>query len=134
MSDNWKRHENFRTPLKRAVGLGSAKDGTGHFIWQRITAIVLVLLGAYLIGLLLSLGGASYELARAIVGDTVNATILVAFLIAMFWHAKLGLQVVIEDYVHTPALAGVAHVANIFVCALAAIASVLAVIRISLGA
>jgi succinate dehydrogenase / fumarate reductase membrane anchor subunit len=134
MSDNWKRHENFRTPLKRAVGLGSAKSGTAHFIWQRITAIVLVLLGAYLIGLLLSLGRASYDLAHAIVADTVNATILVAFLIAMFWHAKLGLQVVIEDYIHTPALAGVAHIANIFVCALAAIASVLAVIRITLGA
>ncbi|MDI1253556.1 succinate dehydrogenase, hydrophobic membrane anchor protein [Thermomonas sp.] len=134
MSDDWKRHENLRTPLKRAVGLGSAKSGTDHFIWQRITAIVLLLLGAYLIGLLLSLGGASYDLAHAIVGDTVNATILVAFLIAMFWHAKLGLQVVIEDYVHTPALAGVAHIANIFVCALAAIASVLAVIRITLGA
>ncbi|MEO6155449.1 MAG: succinate dehydrogenase, hydrophobic membrane anchor protein [Thermomonas sp.] len=134
MSENWKRHENLRTPLKRAVGLGSAKDGTGHFIWQRITAIALVLLGAYLIGLLLSLGGAGYAVARAIVGDTVNATILVAFLIAMFWHAKLGLQVVIEDYVHTPALAGVAHIANIFVCAIAAIASVLAVIRITRGA
>ena len=134
MSNNWKRHENLRTPLKRAVGLGSAKSGTDHFLWQRITAIVLVLLGAYLIGLVLSLGSANYDLARAIVGDTVNATILVAFLIAMFWHAKLGLQVIIEDYVHTPALAGVAHVTNIFVCALAAIASVLAVIRITLGA
>ena len=134
MSENWKRHENLRTPLKRAVGLGSAKDGTGHFIWQRITAIVLLLLGAYLIGLLLSVGGAHYNLAHAIVADTANATILVAFLIAMFWHAKLGLQVVIEDYIHTPALAGVAHIANIFVCALAAIASVLAVIRITLGA
>ncbi|MDQ3040252.1 MAG: succinate dehydrogenase, hydrophobic membrane anchor protein [Pseudomonadota bacterium] len=134
MSDNWKRHQDLRTPLKRAVGLGSAKDGTGHFIWQRITAIVLLLLGAYLIGLLLSLGGSGYEIARAIVADTVNATILVAFLIAMFWHAKLGLQVVIEDYVHTPAVAGLAHITNIIVCALAAIASVLAVIRITLGA
>ena len=134
MSENWKRHQDLRTPLKRAVGLGSAKDGTGHFIWQRVTAIVLLLLGAYLIGLLLSLGGARYELAHAIVADPVNATILVALLIAMFWHAKLGLQVVIEDYVHTPALAAVAQIANIFVCALAAIASVLAVIRITLGA
>ncbi len=134
MSDQWKRHGNLRTPLKRAVGLGSAKDGTGHFIWQRITAIALLLLGAYLIGLFIALGGASYELAHFIVADTINATILVAFLIAMFWHAKLGLQVVIEDYVHTPALAAVAHLANIFVCALAAIASVLAVIRITLGA
>ena len=134
MSDNWKRHGNLRTPLKRAIGLGSAKSGTEHFIWQRITAIALVLLGAYLIGLVLSLGGANYELARAIVANPVNATILVAFLVAMFWHAKLGLQVVIEDYVHDPALAGVAYVANIFVCALAAVASVLAVIRITLGA
>ncbi|MGV8943886.1 succinate dehydrogenase, hydrophobic membrane anchor protein [Thermomonas sp.] len=134
MSDNWKRHQDMRTPLKRALGLGSAKTGTDHFMWQRITAIVLVLLGAYLIGLLLSLGSANYELARAIVGDPINATILLAFLVAMFWHAKLGLQVIIEDYVHTPALAGAALVANIFVCALAAIASVLAVIRVTLGA
>ena len=134
MSENWKRHQDMRTPLKRALGLGSAKSGTEHFMWQRITAIMLVLLGAYLIGLLLSLGSANYELARAIVGDPINATILLAFLVAMFWHAKLGLQVIIEDYVHTPALAGAAHVANIFVCAIAAIASVLAVIRITLGA
>ena len=134
MSDNWKRHQDMRTPLKRALGLGSAKSGTDHFMWQRITAIMLVLLGAYLIGLLLSLGSANYELARAIVGDTVNATILVAFLVTMFWHAKLGLQVVIEEYVHAPVLAGAAHLANIFICALAAIASVLAVIRITLGA
>ena len=134
MSDQWKRHQDLRTPLKRAVGLGSAKDGPGHFIWQRITAIALLLLGAYLIGLFLALGGASYELAHAIVADPINAMILVAFLIAMFWHAKLGLQVVIEDYVHTPALAGAAHIANIIICALAAIASVLAVIRITLGA
>ena len=50
MSDNVKHQQDLRTPLKRAVGLGSAKDGTGHFIWQRVTAIALLLLGAYLIG------------------------------------------------------------------------------------
>jgi succinate dehydrogenase / fumarate reductase membrane anchor subunit len=68
------------------------------------------------------------------VADPLNATVLVAFLAAAFWHAKLGLQVVIEDYVHTPLLAGIAHLANIFVCALAAIAGVLAVVRVALGA
>ncbi|MES2858057.1 MAG: succinate dehydrogenase, hydrophobic membrane anchor protein [Pseudomonadota bacterium] len=125
--------DDLRTPLKRARGLGSAKDGTGHFLWQRITAIALLLLGAYLIGLLLSLGGAGFERAYVIVSGPFNATVLIAFLIAAFWHAKLGLQVVIEDYVHTPLLAGVAHFANILVCALAAIASVLAVLRIALG-
>ena len=124
---------NFRTPLKRAIGLGSAKDGTGHFFWQRVTAIALVLLGAYFIGLLLGLGGADYERARAIVANPLNAALLVGFLIAASWHAKLGLQVIIEDYVHTPLLGGFAHLANIFVCALAAIAGVLAIVRIALG-
>ena len=92
---------NFRTPLKRAAGLGSAKDGTGHFLWQRITAIALGLCGIYLIGLLLGLTGAEYVFARATVRDPINASVLVAFLIAAFWHAKMGLQVVIEDYLHS---------------------------------
>lgn len=124
----------LRTPLKRARGLGSAKDGTGHFLWQRITAIALALLGVYLLGLLLGLGGADFDRARASVANPLNATLLIAFLIAAFWHAKLGVQVVIEDYVHAPLLAGIAQLANIFVCALAAIAGVLAVLRIALGA
>ena len=124
----------FRTPLKRARGLGSAKTGTGHFLWQRITAIVVALLGAYLIGLLLTLGGADFFRARTLVSQPFNATVLAGFIVAAFWHAKLGLQVVIEDYVHTPLAAGIAHLANIIVCALAALAGVLAVVRITLGA
>ena len=126
--------DEFRTPLKQARGLGSAKDGTGHFLWQRVTAIALVLAGAWLIGLLLSLASADYAHARMMVADPLNATVLVAFLVAACWHAKLGLQVVIEDYVHAPMLAGIAHLANLFVCALAAIAGILAVVRVALGA
>lgn len=124
----------LRTPLKRARGLGSARSGTGHFIWQRVTAIALVLLGAYLVGLLFSLGGSGFERAHATVANPLNATMLVGFLVAMFWHAKLGMQVVIEDYMHTPLWAGIAHLANIIVCTLAAVAGVLAVVRIALGA
>jgi len=82
----------FRTPLKQARGLGSAKDGTGHFLWQRVTAIAIVLAGAWLLGLLLSLASADYARARMIVADPFNATVLVAFLIAAFWHAKLGIR------------------------------------------
>ena len=124
---------NLRHPLKRARGLGSAKDGTHHFAIQRITAIALVFLTIYVAWLVLSLVGDDFTTVRATVARPWNATLLVAFLIASFWHAKLGLQVIIEDYVHTPWLAATSQLSVIFVCVLAAIASVLAVIRIALG-
>jgi succinate dehydrogenase / fumarate reductase membrane anchor subunit len=124
---------NMQTPLKRARGLGSAKDGTAHFIWQRVTAIATALSGLWLLGMLLSLRSAEYAVVQSLVADPVNASVLVAFLLGMFWHARLGLQVIIEDYVHTPLLAVLAQLAVLFICALAAIAGVLAVLRIALG-
>ena len=126
-------HDKLRTPLKRASGLGSAKDGTHHFVLQRITAIALVFLSIYVIGLVISLVGGDYAAVRAAVASPVNAVLLVAFLVATFWHAQLGMQVIIEDYVHTPWLAVTSQLLVIFVSVLAAIASVLAVIRIALG-
>lgn len=127
-------NDNLRTPLKRARGLGSAHDGTAHFIIQRITAIALIFLSIYVVGLVVWLIGADYASVRAAVAHPYNALLLVAFLIAAFWHAKLGMQVIVEDYVHTPWLAAVSQLLIIFVCALAGLASVFAVIRISLGA
>lgn len=124
----------LRNPLKNARGLGSAKDGTGHWIAQRITAIALVFLALYVLWLVVSLAGDDYGMVRAAIAWPFNAVALVAFLIAMFWHAQLGLQVIIEDYVHTHGLAIAAQLAVRFICALAAIASVLAVVRIALGA
>ena len=123
----------LRNPLKRARGLGSAKDGTGDFIVQRITGVALVFLSIYVLYLLLSLVGGDYATVRAAVAAPVNAVLIVAFLIASFWHAKLGLQVVIEDYVHKLGLAVAAQLLVIFICVLAALASVFAVIRIALG-
>lgn len=127
-------NKRLRNPLKNARGLGSAKDGTGHFIVQRITAIALIFLSIYAVGLIVSLIGDDYASVRATVAHPCNAILLIAFSIAMFWHAKLGIQVIIEDYVHTPFSATTMYLINIFVCALAAIASVLAVVRIALGA
>lgn len=127
-------NNNLRNPLKTARGLGSAKDGTHHFIVQRITAVALVFLSLYVVWLVVSLIGGDYASVRAAVARPWNAVLLVAFLIAMFWHAQLGIQVIIEDYVHTPGLAIASQMAVRFFCVLAAIASVLAVIRIALGA
>ena len=124
----------LRTPLKTARGLGSAKDGTHHFVLQRITAVALVFLSLYVVWLILSLVGSDYATVRASVANPCNAVLLIAFVVATFWHAKLGLQVIIEDYVHTPWSATALHLANIFVNILAALASVLAVVRIALGA
>lgn len=124
----------LRNPLKTARGLGSAKDGTHHFVVQRVTAIALIFLSLYVLGLVISWIGGDYATVRASVAHPCNAVLLVAFLVAMFWHAKLGLQVIIEDYVHTPGLAIACQLAVVFVCVLAALASVLAVIRIALGA
>ena len=125
--------KDLRTPLKRAYGLGSAKDGTHHFIWQRITAVATGLSGLWLLGMLLSMRTAEYAFVHGLVADPVNATALIAFLIGMFWHAKLGIQVVIEDYVHDALPGGLLHLANILICALAAIAGVFAVVRIALS-
>lgn len=122
----------FRTPLKQARGLGSAKDGTGHFLWQRVTAIAVVLAGAWLLGLLLSLGAADYAHARVIVADPFNATVLVAFLIAACWHAKLGMQVVIEDYVSGEGARVVVLLAVKFVLYALAASSVLAIVLVAM--
>ncbi|MBF6024714.1 succinate dehydrogenase, hydrophobic membrane anchor protein [Lysobacter niastensis] len=124
----------LRNPLKTARGLGSAKEGTGHFIVQRVTAVALVFLSLYVIALIVNLIGHDYEYVRHSVASPFNAVLLVAFLIATFWHMKLGLQVIIEDYVHTPWVAVASQLAVVFVCVIAAVASVLAVIRIALGA
>ena len=124
----------YRTPLREAKGWGSAKSGTGHFWWQRVTAVILALLVPYIVFLMARIAGSDHETIAAIIARPWNAIIFAVFAIAMFWHAQLGLQVVIEDYVHAPLLAGIAHLANIFACALLAVAGVLAVLRIALGA
>jgi succinate dehydrogenase / fumarate reductase membrane anchor subunit len=124
----------YRTPIARARGLGSGKTGTGHFWWQRVTAVALVPLVAWFIGTVLSLVGADLATVYATLSRPWTAILFAVFAIAMFWHAKLGLQVIIEDYVHAHGLAIAAQLAVRFICALAAIASVLAVVRIALGA
>ena len=123
----------YRTPLKVAKGLGSAKQGAGHFLVQRLTAIALVFLACWFLYFVVGLMHADYLTASDAVARPWNATLLIAFLVAMFWHAQLGVQVVIEDYVHSHGLALTAQIAVRFVCILGALASVFAVVRIALG-
>jgi succinate dehydrogenase membrane anchor subunit len=123
----------YRTPLKDVRGLGSAKQGTHHFIVQRLTAIALILLACWFLYFVVGLMHADYLTATDAVAKPWNAMLLIAFLVTMFWHAQLGMQVVIEDYVHSHGLALTAQIAVYFVCILGALASVFAVVRIALG-
>lgn len=123
----------FRTPLKNARGLGSAKSGTEHYIHQRLTATALVFLGLWFVYLLVSLVGVDYATAVETVAKPWNAVLLVGLLVAMFWHAQLGLQVVLEDYIHNSLLALALQVTVKFVAVSGAIVSIFAVARIALG-
>lgn len=123
----------YRTPLKDVRGLGSAKGGTHHFIVQRVTAVALIFLSAWFVYFLVGLLGADYLSAADAVAKPWNAVLLIAFLIASFWHGQLGMQVIIEDYVHHHGLALLSQILVYFVCILGALSSVFAVIRVALG-
>jgi len=90
----------MRSPLGRALGLGSAKEGVEHWWLQRITAVALVPLSLWFVIAIIRLVGADVDSVREWVGNPLPAILLVLLLFATFYHASLGLQVVIEDYVH----------------------------------
>lgn len=95
---------NYRSPLANAQGLGSAKSGTSHWWMQRVTAVVLIPLTYVLIKFLdLSLN-APYEQTQAWLSAPFNSVCLIVWILAVFYHAALGLRVVIEDYVANEAL------------------------------
>ena len=83
----------YRTPLKKVRGLGSAKHGTHHFMVQRLTAIALVFLACWFLYFVIGMMHADFLTATDAVARPWNATLLIAFLVAMFWHAQLGVQV-----------------------------------------
>ena len=121
---------NLRDPLAQARGLGSAQDGWRHWWVQRLTAVALMLLLPWFIWLALALIGADQFTVRATLGQPLNATLMLTFVFALFWHAQLGLQVVVEDYVHG-SLELVLQIVIKFACVLAALASAIAIGRIA---
>lgn len=125
-------NDRLRTPLKNVRGIGAARSGTHHFIVQRVTAIALVPLTLWFVWLALSLMHLDYASARALIGKPWNAVLMISFIVATFWHAQLGLQVVIEDYVTSHGLEVASQIAVKFLAVLGALASVLAVVRIAL--
>ena len=91
-------------PLARARGHGSAKSGVHHWLAQRVSAVLLIFGVAWLVYAAFALDGADHAAARAFLAHPVNAAVAILMLVALLYHAVLGLQVVIEDYVHRPAV------------------------------
>ncbi|WP_417514564.1 succinate dehydrogenase, hydrophobic membrane anchor protein [Minwuia sp.] len=123
----------LNTPLKNVRGLGSAKDGTEHWWMQRVTAIALVPLVFAFAVLIIRLTGADYNTAAGIVGNPIVTGVLVLLIVTVFWHLKLGMQVVIEDYVHGSASKLFLMFANTFGCWIGGLICVLAVLKIAFG-
>ena len=92
--------EDLRTPLSRATGLGSAKSGTEHFWHQRMSAVALVPLAIWFVLSALSLVGDNLAEVFVFLGEPMNAILMFLFLFAALYHMTLGVQVVIEDYIH----------------------------------
>ena len=123
----------MRSPLGRARGLGSAKDGVAHWWAERVTAVALVPLTLWFVVSVVSLVGADYAAYKAWVGMQGNAILLVLLIVTLFHHTQLGLQVIVEDYVHGEAAKVVGLMVIKFTVVLLGASCVLAVLRVSIG-
>lgn len=123
----------LRTPIGRVRGLGSAKDGTHHWWLQRLTAVALVPLTVWFVASIVGLAGADYDTVVTWIGQPVVAVVLILFLFTSFYHLKLGLQVVVEDYVHNEGVKMAVQIAITFGCILVGALSIFAVLKIAFG-
>jgi succinate dehydrogenase / fumarate reductase membrane anchor subunit len=121
------------TPLARARGLGAARGGLGHWKAQRLTAISNAVLVLWFVFSAMALAGAGYDEIRAWLASPVAATLMILLIVSVFYHAPLGLQVIIEDYVHHPGIRIAAVILVRLVVAALAVACIVAILRVALG-
>jgi succinate dehydrogenase / fumarate reductase membrane anchor subunit len=123
----------MRTPLNRVRGLGSAHAGTGHFWLQRLTAIANIPLVIYFVFLIATLSGRSHATVTATLGEPVTALLLLAAILSIVVHMRIGMQVIIEDYVHDEGWKVTLVVLNTFFTVGVGLSAAFAVCRLSLG-
>lgn len=132
MSDS--KSAKMRTPLSKVRGLGSAKSGAEHFWAQRLSAAALVPLVVFLLASLIALTGADIGTVKAYMANPIIAILVLALIITGVYHMRLGMQVIIEDYVHSEPMKTLALAGNSFFAALIGIACAYAVLRIGFAA
>jgi succinate dehydrogenase / fumarate reductase membrane anchor subunit len=121
------------TPIARVRGLGSAREGVSHFKQIRVTSIASAFLTLWFVWSAVSLGGAGYAEVVAWLSSTLNATLMLLFIVVNFWHAKLGVQTIVEDYVHHDLTKTVSLIALAFAAYGFGAAGVVAVLKVALS-
>ena len=127
------RTPTLRTPLSAARGLGSAKEGVGHWWAVRVTSVALVPLTLWFILSALSLTGADHATVVRWLGSPFVTIPMVVLILTTFYHSALGLQVVLEDYVHDEGIRLASIMATKFACFVLAVAALFAVLKIAFG-
>ena len=123
----------LRTPLSKVIGRGSAGEGVGHWWVQRVTAVALLPLTAWFVISLLGQSLQSYDAMRGWLGQPWVAVLTILLVFTLAWHSKLGVQVVIEDYVHAKGTKIALLLLSIFLHVAAAVAAVFAVLLLALS-
>jgi len=121
------------TPLKRVRGLGSAHEGASHFLAQRITAVANLILAPFAVGLIAALAGADLATVKATLANPAVAIALLVLIISMTVHMRLGMQIIIEDYVHGEGMKVLLLLANTLFTLLIATVAIFAVLKLSFG-
>lgn len=129
-----KSSNDMRTPLAKVRGLGSAREGTGHFWRQRLTGIANVPLTLFFVGLIVALNGASFEQTRAVLANPFVTLILALMLISALIHMRIGMQVIIEDYVHGEGAKLACLILNTFFTVAVGAMALFALLKLSFGA
>jgi succinate dehydrogenase / fumarate reductase, membrane anchor subunit len=127
------RAHDLRTPLGRVRGFGSAKSGTEHFWYQTVTSVALVPLTIAVVLIFTSLLGRNHAAVVQILGSPLIAVVMLLFIIATAYHMKLGMQVIIEDYVHGEGRKLTLLMGNTFFCFVIGLASAYAILKLSFG-
>lgn len=123
----------MRTPLGKVRGLGSSGKGTGDFIAMRVTSVALLVLLALFVLLIVVLAGQPYATVRATLGSPLWAIVLIAGIVLTTVHMRIGMQVIIEDYVHTDMTKFAALIANWLFAWGVGLSAVFAVLKIAFG-
>lgn len=126
--------DKMRTPLKNVRRLGSAKEGTDHFWRQRLTAVSNLLLTPLFVALVAFLAGQDYAVARTVLSHPIVAILMILFIGSALVHMRLGMQVIIEDYVHGEGAKIVLLMLNTFFAIAVGAISIFALLKLSFGA